>query len=383
VTLDFCRKPRDPSRQGGQAIVMLALALVLLLGIVGLAVDGGRAYVDRRALQSAADVASDAGMRMLLENYDNQVSSSPGPVPYVHSTIKSHIVDIIGYNAASLTGISSYTVSYVDETGGVFKDLLAGSTSDFAPLCTSPNQTSCTAGVKVIPNYSHSTLVLGAVGETSSSESAVSSSIYRLTAPATGGPAPYVVWKNSCDDGVDVAAPEPSVPDDDTAPDSDPVDAKDQVVYHQTNGYAKHGVPTLCGTGGNCCGNAKFKGFLKPNAVEDPGYQQANCANGSNIGSATLSTLVSGNCYATGQGESGNPTQLLFPKDAQGHQLPVIMPTLCALNDGWAQVCGFSAVLANPDQDTGTVLYTCAAGSTENNCIAPPGEVIVSSGFLQ
>jgi len=34
----------------GQAIVIVALIIVVLFGFLGLAVDGGRAYLDRRAL---------------------------------------------------------------------------------------------------------------------------------------------------------------------------------------------------------------------------------------------------------------------------------------------------------------------------------------------
>jgi len=42
----------------GQAIVIVALIIVVLFGFLGLAVDGGRAYLDRRALQAAVDAAA-------------------------------------------------------------------------------------------------------------------------------------------------------------------------------------------------------------------------------------------------------------------------------------------------------------------------------------
>lgn len=45
-------------RQSGQAIVLLALMMLVLLGMVGIAVDGGRGYVDRRELQDAVDAAA-------------------------------------------------------------------------------------------------------------------------------------------------------------------------------------------------------------------------------------------------------------------------------------------------------------------------------------
>jgi hypothetical protein len=43
--------------QKGQAIVLIAFMMVVLLGLLGLALDSGRGYVDRRELQDAADAA--------------------------------------------------------------------------------------------------------------------------------------------------------------------------------------------------------------------------------------------------------------------------------------------------------------------------------------
>ena len=45
----------------GQAIVLIALALVALLGFTALAVDGSMVFADRRAVQNAADAAALAG----------------------------------------------------------------------------------------------------------------------------------------------------------------------------------------------------------------------------------------------------------------------------------------------------------------------------------
>src|SRR5258708_26813002 len=44
--------------QSGQAIVVVALLILVLFGMLGLAVDSGRAYVDRRDQQSAVDAAA-------------------------------------------------------------------------------------------------------------------------------------------------------------------------------------------------------------------------------------------------------------------------------------------------------------------------------------
>jgi hypothetical protein len=53
-------KHRKPS-ESGQAIVLLAISIVVLLGFTALAVDGGMVFSDRRHAQNAADAAALAG----------------------------------------------------------------------------------------------------------------------------------------------------------------------------------------------------------------------------------------------------------------------------------------------------------------------------------
>src|SRR3989449_11715155 len=51
---------KSPQRrlQEGQAIVLIALLLLVLFAMLGLAIDSGRAYVDRRDQQAAVDAAA-------------------------------------------------------------------------------------------------------------------------------------------------------------------------------------------------------------------------------------------------------------------------------------------------------------------------------------
>jgi hypothetical protein len=49
---------RRATLQGGQAIVLIALLILVLFGMLGLAVDSGRGYVDRRDQQTAVDAAA-------------------------------------------------------------------------------------------------------------------------------------------------------------------------------------------------------------------------------------------------------------------------------------------------------------------------------------
>ena len=48
----------------GQALIVVALALVGLFGMAGLVIDGGNAFQDRQQAQNAADAAAPAVMRV-------------------------------------------------------------------------------------------------------------------------------------------------------------------------------------------------------------------------------------------------------------------------------------------------------------------------------
>ena len=47
-----------PGKERGQALVLIALAIVGLAAMAGLVIDGGNAFLDRRNAQSAADSAA-------------------------------------------------------------------------------------------------------------------------------------------------------------------------------------------------------------------------------------------------------------------------------------------------------------------------------------
>ncbi len=57
----------------GQAIVFLVIGLIVFLGFVGLAIDGGRAYSDRRYAQNAADAAALAAAGTIALELENRV----------------------------------------------------------------------------------------------------------------------------------------------------------------------------------------------------------------------------------------------------------------------------------------------------------------------
>lgn len=57
-------------RQDGQILVLFTLALVAIVAMVGLVLDGGSAYAQRRGQQNAADLAALAGADALINGHD-------------------------------------------------------------------------------------------------------------------------------------------------------------------------------------------------------------------------------------------------------------------------------------------------------------------------
>jgi Flp pilus assembly protein TadG len=60
-----------PAPQRGQILVLVAIALFVLIGLVGLAIDSGLAYGVKAKLASAVDAAAIAGARALAEGVDD------------------------------------------------------------------------------------------------------------------------------------------------------------------------------------------------------------------------------------------------------------------------------------------------------------------------
>ena len=73
--------------QEGQAIVLIALLLLVLFAMLGLAIDSGRAYVDRRDLQSAVDAAALAAG----DWYENYPDLTPDTIPNAEQVFQNDL----------------------------------------------------------------------------------------------------------------------------------------------------------------------------------------------------------------------------------------------------------------------------------------------------
>jgi Flp pilus assembly protein TadG len=122
----------EPRRQRGQILVLFTLSLVAIIAMVGLVLDGGGAFAQRRGEQNAADLAALAGANDYLLNNNsasaitraqavaaqNGYTNGVGGVA-VNVTINTALgasvqVDITAphrNNFASIVGMSSWNVS--------------------------------------------------------------------------------------------------------------------------------------------------------------------------------------------------------------------------------------------------------------------------------
>jgi Flp pilus assembly protein TadG len=77
-------------RQKGQAIVLIAILILVLFGMLGLAIDSGRAYVDRRDQQTAVDAAALAAGDW-YENFQTVTAAPNGAMPQAKQIYENNL----------------------------------------------------------------------------------------------------------------------------------------------------------------------------------------------------------------------------------------------------------------------------------------------------
>jgi len=96
--------PRATRADRGQALAILGMFMIVLTALVGLGVDGGSLYLNRRGMQNAADAAALAGARVLAAG-DNSGAD-----------IRAAIETYAGKNYVT-TPAQNVTAYYTDDTG--------------------------------------------------------------------------------------------------------------------------------------------------------------------------------------------------------------------------------------------------------------------------
>ncbi|HUY74687.1 MAG TPA: pilus assembly protein TadG-related protein [Candidatus Dormibacteraeota bacterium] len=111
-------RTKSPQRklQEGQAIVLVALLILVLFAMLGLAIDSGRAYVDRRGQQAAVDAAAlSAGD--WYENYSDLTGATNGALP---NSVNLYQNDLRLYGGP--TGAPTHTFAMVGANNNLPQD---------------------------------------------------------------------------------------------------------------------------------------------------------------------------------------------------------------------------------------------------------------------
>jgi hypothetical protein len=102
-------------RRKGQALVLIALCMVVLLAFVGLAIDGGSMLEQRREAQNGVDGSALAGTRVMLDYYREMIRNNPGSdVDYNHDVelrIRAAIDNYAARNGVLTSTLQAYFVN--------------------------------------------------------------------------------------------------------------------------------------------------------------------------------------------------------------------------------------------------------------------------------
>ncbi len=160
ITSFLRRREREPDREAGQALVLVAAALVALVGFVGMAVDVGLLVYTRTDLQKAADAAALAAAQ-----------------------------DLDGTSAGAAAAIATAD-SYLQQNG-------AGSAS-CRPSCATVAAPFDTISVTANRSVQYTFLrVLGMTGATPSAQAAAQMTRGAVTGYQWDSLAPFVIWGGS------------------------------------------------------------------------------------------------------------------------------------------------------------------------------------------
>jgi Flp pilus assembly protein TadG len=120
--------------QEGQAIVLIGLLILVLFGMLGLAIDSGRAYVDRRDQQAAIDAAALAAGDW-YENYQSVRGSGNSSIPQAAQIYQNNLhlyagatSDIWSHQMVGITGQLDQDTEVFTYAGGYQMTIVATNT---------------------------------------------------------------------------------------------------------------------------------------------------------------------------------------------------------------------------------------------------------------
>jgi Flp pilus assembly protein TadG len=136
-------------RAEGQSIVLIALALLVLVAMAGLGLDGANAFNQRRNTSNAADAAAMAGTRVLVEEKKTGTKSGDAVRTAVQNYLNQHTL-----NQGTLGNSFPWQAYYVDYQKNDISEVTAGSTI--------PNSA---RGIRVSTQYTFNTVIMPVLGQ--------------------------------------------------------------------------------------------------------------------------------------------------------------------------------------------------------------------------
>lgn len=173
----------------GQALVILAFALIALAAFAGLAIDGGRLYEARRQAQNTADAVAVAGARKLAEYVS--ACNPPDTPTIMGQAVAEEVVRLAVSNGIDASGENARLIAwYVDKT-----ETMLGPVAWGAPIPTGA------AGISVTLITTDTTTFLRIVGQENvvapGRATAMAGPVIQFTG---GGVLPLGVWVGLLDE---------------------------------------------------------------------------------------------------------------------------------------------------------------------------------------
>ena len=149
-------------RQSGQAIVLIAIMLTVVIGMAAIAIDGSRAYALRRDLQAAVDAASlAAGDR--LQQTGSYASAEQAATTIFAANLRIYATPSCS-PAYGSPGAAPLTVTCTYPDGTVLRQVVSGLGPQGSQFVISANRSLALQFARILTNGSSPTLAASATG---------------------------------------------------------------------------------------------------------------------------------------------------------------------------------------------------------------------------
>lgn len=151
------------SQESGQIVIMLALAMMVLLGMVGLAIDGGMLYWNQRRAQNGADAAAVAGTQALVnETLVDDYICGTVPETVILDSVYQYAANNEVPDAEAGENIEAYYLT--EDAAGNRVDLLDGSGNSWKVGTTGVIPCEDIVGLRVRASFPQDTFLAGVIG---------------------------------------------------------------------------------------------------------------------------------------------------------------------------------------------------------------------------